>query len=108
MSALSERVDEMMDRIGVMREQYHVEPSKSLSNEIYSLMREIAQTITNRNAVPCVKCSREAHGLRKNSGNEEQGVSPVYEIGCLECKDHRVRAATPERAINKWNKLNAS
>lgn len=106
MSALSERVDELMDRIAVMREQYHAEQLPGLSDEIYALMAEISQTITNGNAVVCGRCFQYPHGLRKNGGDEENGVAPVYEIGCLQCRDHRVRAATPERAINKWNALN--
>src|SRR6266481_8387765 len=61
-----------------------------------ALQKSIADTIT-AGAKNCPDCDNPPHGIFHD------GTANAFEIGCIHCRDHRVREALPEDAVEKWN-----
>jgi hypothetical protein len=60
-------------------------------------LRDISETIAE-GAKKCPDCGNPPHGMFHD------GTPNAFEIGCIHCRDHRVREALPEDAVEKWNK----
>lgn len=45
----------------------------------------------------CPDCGNPPHGIFHD------GTPNPFEIGCLSCRDHRVRGTLPEDAVEDWN-----
>lgn len=64
--------------------------------KIKGLNSAVADTITS-GAEPCPDCELPPHGMF------HEGTPNPFEIGCLNCRDHRVRGVLPEDVVADWN-----
>jgi hypothetical protein len=69
------------------------------SEKFAKLQKDIADTITE-GANKCPDCGNLPHGIFHD------GTPNPFEIGCIVDRDHRVREALPEDAVEQWNKGN--
>jgi hypothetical protein len=51
-------------------------------------------TVIATGAKPCPSCGGAAFGMRQPTG---------FEVGCLNCRDHRARGLTRRGAVRGWN-----
>jgi hypothetical protein len=72
-------------------------PQIAAEVEKFNTMRAgISAEITD-GAKNCPDCGNVPHGIFHD------GTPNPFEIGCLLCRDHRVRGALPEDAVEDWN-----
>jgi len=83
--------------------EYHNKANELTSPQIAAevarfnkLRAEISQEIT-AGAKNCPDCGNPPHGIFHD------GTPNPFEIGCVHCRDHRVRGALPEDAVEDWN-----
>lgn len=76
------------------------EDQKNLRETIKSLRAAISDSISE-GASPCPDCGAKAHGMMKREGTET--TPPQFEVGCLNCPDHRARGWSERQAVEKWN-----
>lgn len=101
-----QKVHDLHKELAAQQADYH-EQSDRLSEEdrrartadIQTIRREIADTISE-GAGDCPDCGSKPHGMLKRV--TEEGVE-VYEVGCLQCPDHRARGGSPQVVVEKWN-----
>jgi hypothetical protein len=96
----------LRDKIKKLQEaqaEYH-EKANGLSPEEMSeerakfkkLRADINEVLT-KDAEDCPDCGNPPVGVFHD------GTTKPFEVGCLNCRDHRVREALPEDAIESWN-----
>lgn len=84
--------------------EYHERANKLSPAEILqerekfkALRKEIHEIITE-DAANCPDCGNAPVGVFHD------GTTKPFEVGCLHCRDHRVREVLAEDAVEKWNK----
>lgn len=53
-------------------------------------------------ANPCPDCGSKPHGISHKTAVRKH-IMPIYEVGCLQCRDHRAQGFTPALAVESWN-----
>jgi hypothetical protein len=63
----------------------------------FKAMHAEINTLLTEGAKDCPDCGGKPFALFHD------GAPNPFEIGCLACRDHRVRASLPEDAVEDWN-----
>lgn len=76
------------------------EDLQAIREQIHEVRAAVADSISS-GAIPCPDCGGKVHGMQKREGTEN--APPQYEVGCLNCPDHRARGWSEQQAVEKWN-----
>jgi len=97
------KIREKLKALKAAQAEYHEKANKLTPPQIQDervkfekLQKDIADTITD-GANECPDCGNLPHGIFHD------GTPNAFEVGCIHCRDHRVREALPEDAVDKWN-----
>lgn len=98
------KLRDKINKLKTAQEEYH-KKSDNLTPEqmvrerdkFKKLRADISDTIIE-DAKDCPDCGNPPIGMFHD------GTPNPFEIGCLNCRDHRVREALPEDAAAKWNR----
>jgi hypothetical protein len=97
------KLREKLNALKAARAEYH-EKANTLTppqiaaevEKFVKMQTDIASAITE-GAKECPDCGNPPHGIFHD------GTPNAFEIGCVHCRDHRVREALPEDAIDAWH-----
>lgn len=78
-----------------------IKQANEANERIADLLTLLSETITD-GANLCPECDGKPHGMVHEMAVKGES-RPIYEIGCLPCKDVRAIDLLPELALERWN-----
>lgn len=71
------------------------------SEDVVAAKQALSEAIA-AGADPCPDCGAAPHGMVQEV-MVRKTLTPIYEVGCLACKDHRAQGFLPQLAVADWN-----
>lgn len=83
------------DAYGTPAEREHGMKVKSVKKDISAAIADGAE--------PCPDCKNAPMGIEKRAATDNSPAQ--FEVGCVNCADHRARGWSPEDAVKRWNSM---
>lgn len=75
--------------------------NQEASTVVEKAKRALSDGIT-AGAKPCPTCKAKIHGLVQMVPVRKK-PTPIFEVGCTTCRDHRAQGFSPALAVEAWN-----